>query len=438
MINKIRTSIAKLIKQEDKIIVGFSGGADSVCLLHALCSLADEFSFTVIAAHVNHMLRGKEAERDEAFARDFCVRLGIPCFVKRIDVRALAQSENISEEAAGRRARYAFFEELASQEQATKIATAHHKNDNAETILMHLFRGTALTGLAGIAAQRGNIIRPLLDLSRADIECYCAENNLSFVTDSTNTQNAYTRNRIRNECIPYIETYFNPNFIQTVTKNACIIADENAYLDGETTKLYCALVADGAVSIDALVRLPLALRRRLIRKMCETAGIHDVTADYIENILRLCSGSTGKEIALNNHRSARISYGKLIIAQSQPQSQPYEYHLTIGQSARIVEAGMFVCVEKDANPSKNSFYFPHGASLYVRSRKAGDFFYPVGMTGKKKLQDYFIDAKISRDMRGSVPLLVCNGEIAWVVGMRRDRRFVSGEQACRVSIQYEK
>lgn len=425
MTEKIKRAAARLTNRGDKIIVGFSGGADSVCLLHALCALSDELGLKISAAHVNHGLRGDEADRDELFALDFCRRLGIECRIKHADVRSLAEKMGISEETAGRHARYAFFEEL-SQGRA-KIATAHHKNDSAETILMNLFRGSSLAGLAGISEKRGNIIRPLMSLTRLEIEYYCAENSLQFVTDSTNNQSVYTRNRVRHVCIPYIEKYFNSNFVHTVTENAAVIFEENAYLNSETEKLYNQLVKEGEIELKKLHALPLALRRRLVRKICENAGVRDITAQYIEDILLL--NGTGKAISLNNDICANISYGKLTIGSRVPQTAPYEYPLYIDEWTDIPEAKIRIRVRRTDNTDKNCFFFPNNAQLCVRNRRSGDIFFPAGMIGRKKIKDYFIDKKIPRSKRASAPLLTCNDEIAWIINMRRDRRFASGAQA---------
>lgn len=427
MIEKIKRSVIPLIERGDKIIVGFSGGADSVCLLHALHILSEELGITVVAAHLNHGLREVEADRDEQFAFDFCKERGIQCVVGFADVPMLVKQQGISEELAGRKARYAFFAETAARENASKIATAHHKNDSAETILMHLFRGGALGGLSGIASRRGNIIRPLLNLSRAEIEAYCSQYHLSYVTDSTNAGNTYTRNRIRHECIPYIETYFNPNFVQTVTENASIIRAEDEYMNEQTEQLYLSLVRENEIDTDKLLSIPLALQRRLVRKMCECAGVSDITIKYIEDILKLCKMGTGKQISLHNHVSAQMIYGRLRIGRKK-EIQPYSYRLPVGEWISIPEVNMRIRVSIADKPDDACFYFPDGASLSVRSRREGDVFYPVGMNGRKKLKDYFIDQKLPRDLREITPILICGDEIAWIIGMRRDRRFAAGGQ----------
>ena len=199
----------KLIKESEHIIVGLSGGADSVCLLHILHSLSNRLKIKLTAIHINHMLRGQEAKRDENFAINFCKELGIEIITKRIDVLKIAKEEKISEEEAGRNARYSTFYEYKKILGADKIATAHNKNDNAETVIMNIIRGSGLSGLKGIDAKRNDIIRPILDLERKEIVNYCNACNLGFVTDSTNRETKYTRNKIRLKLIKEIDDMFN-------------------------------------------------------------------------------------------------------------------------------------------------------------------------------------------------------------------------------------
>ncbi|MBQ6530500.1 MAG: tRNA lysidine(34) synthetase TilS, partial [Clostridia bacterium] len=246
ILNRIKKYIEtnELLQRGDKVLVGLSGGADSVCLTHALQSLSEQLGIEVYTAHVNHGIRGEEAVRDEEFAKSFSEKLGISCFTARLNIPEDARQKSISEETAGRIARYDFFNRIAAENRLTKIATAHNRNDNAETLLMNFMRGSTVKGLGGIPVRRGNIVRPILCLTRAEIEEYCRENSLEYVTDSTNNETIYTRNKIRRELIPLIERTYNPNFVTTATENAVLTAEDNAYIAKQAENAFISLAAD--------------------------------------------------------------------------------------------------------------------------------------------------------------------------------------------------
>ena len=218
VLEQIRKNIKKhnMVSSGDVIVIGLSGGADSVTLLYALNELKEEFNYKLIAAHVNHGIR-EEAQDDADFCKNLCDELGIEYHVRSVDIKKLAKENHMGEEEMGRQIRYGFFKELCGKN--GKIATAHNKNDNVETIFMRLIRGTGLNGLAGISFVNGNIIRPILNVSREDIEAFVIENELVHVTDKTNFQTIYTRNKIRLDVIPYIKENINQNVINTIGDN---------------------------------------------------------------------------------------------------------------------------------------------------------------------------------------------------------------------------
>jgi tRNA(Ile)-lysidine synthase len=223
MINTIEQH--NMIQANDRVIVGVSGGADSVALLRALRAVQSNYNLTLIVCHVNHKIRPGAAERDQKFVEELCRELGVECHVKEAHVETLAKEWNMSDEEAGRKVRYDFFNETAGV--YGKIATAHNKNDNAETVMMRFMRGTGLHGLTGIPYQRDNIIRPILDISRDEIEEYLEEIGQTHITDETNLQPIYTRNKIRLNLIPEIQREFNPNFVETLTNNISTYRDED-------------------------------------------------------------------------------------------------------------------------------------------------------------------------------------------------------------------
>ena len=415
IVEKIRKKIyntiksSALIDEGDRVLVGLSGGADSVCLTHALYSMRQELGIQLFAAHLNHGLRGAEAERDADEAKKFSETLGIKCVTETADTREL---------------RYAFFDRLADEMNIDKIATAHNKNDNAETIVMNFMRGASMSGLCGIPKRRGNIIRPLIDVTRAEIEEYCREEKLEYVTDSTNLADNYTRNKVRHILLPEMEK-FNPNFIETITKNAGLIADDDAFIARTAEKEYAENVSGGSINIDALENLDISVKRRVIRKLIsEIRSGRDLSSDYIADVLALAEKNiTGSSINLPDGVIARVEYGRLITERVGSETKDFEYELEMGRETYVPELDITVMIEYTDKSDGICFTAPEGAKITVRNRRDGDFFYPVGMTGRKKLKEYFINEKIPRAERSAAGLLTFNGEIAYIIGRRRDRRF---------------
>lgn len=433
MLDKVRNTINKygFLENGDKVLIGLSGGADSVCLTHVLHRLKDELGICLYTAHMNHCLRGEHADGDEKFAVEFSEKLGIQCITKREDVKAYAEKNGISEEMAGRELRYAFFECVRKDYGLNKIATAHNKNDNAETILMNFIRGSGISGLCGIPYRRGEIIRPIIEISREEIEEYCSENGLSYVTDSTNCEMIYTRNKIRLDLIPKIRNDFNPGFITTVTKNAGLMSEELDYIENQADLVY-GKVKDGVILLEDL-NCHIAIKRRVILKMLKSSGINDVSADYVEAVLRLIdTGHSGLRISLPGENTAELEYGRLFIGKIPDKVQPFEYPVSIGKEVYIRE--MDIAVKAEYAVGNDVFRADKDSKILVRSRRDGDYFYPVGMQGKKKLKNYFIDNKIPRSERDRTGILTIDNEIAWIIGKRRDRRFVSNGAGIRIKL----
>lgn len=441
MINRIEKGMKERgLLSISSVLVGLSGGADSAALTHALCLLGKKYNFKVYAAHVNHGLRGETAERDEHFSKDFADKMGIEFFLLRADVKKIAEGEKISEELAGRKVRYDFFEQICREHNIEKIATAHHRNDNAETILMNFMRGSGIAGLCGIPYERGNIIRPLLDITRAEIEAYCKENNLSYVTDETNLQTKYTRNKIRNILIPQIEELFNPSFVSTVTKNAEVLRVDEDYLNSEANRVYDEAVSKNSADVLCLIKQHRAIQLRVIRKMtAEICGTADVTSVVFEDIAELVmKNRTGSSIDVSDGVSARIEYNRLIFERRGQECAEFEYALKPGEEAFIPELGYTVIIEK-ADSRKNDgweyFSCPADAVIKIRSRRSGDKFIPWGMRGTKKLKDFMIDEKIPKGERMRTGIITIDDKIAWVVGYRRDNRFRFDNTGIKIKIK---
>ncbi len=425
-LNRVLRTIKEhsLIKSGSKVLVALSGGADSVALTHILHSLSVELDITLFSAHLNHGIRGAEALRDESFALEFSKSLGIECFIKRVDIPKL--SNGISEELVGRNERYRFFDELCKNNGISYVATAHNKNDNAETLLMNFMRGATLSGLSGIPYQRGNIIRPLLDISREEIEEYCSQNNLGYVTDSTNLEEDYTRNKIRLSLIPKIKNEFNPSFVSTVTSNAQYIFDDNDYIEKITQKEYNNNVKNGRVSISYISSLHISIQKRIIYKMiCHAYGCSfDVSSKYTEAAYKLLAmGNSGKSVDLGNGVKARIEYDTLIISKEVSTTADFEYVLPLNEEVYIKEAGIYIKAIHTDTDNGDCFTVSPDTTIKVRNRRSGDVFFPSGMKGSKKIKEYFTDEKIPLSQRDKICIITFNDEIGYILGKRRDRRF---------------
>ena len=298
-----------LIEDGDKIVLGVSGGPDSICMLDNLREVKEEqvIEFEIYVAHINHMIR-EEAIDDEKYVQEYCKKYNIECFVKRADVQKIASEKKIGTEEAGRKVRYDFFEEVLQKTESNKIAIAHNKNDKIETIIMHLLRGSGLSGLKGIEPIRDNkYIRPLLECERTEIEQYCEDKKLNPRIDKTNFENEYTRNKIRNIVIPYIKKEFNPNIIQTLSRLSDLAADESNYIELQTQKAFeKILIAKEkeqiTLNLKEFNKQDKVIKNRLIlyttkELMGSTQGIEKI---HIEDIIKLCQNNVGNKFLTPN------------------------------------------------------------------------------------------------------------------------------------------
>lgn len=308
---KVLQTIVKneLIKNGDKIVIGVSGGPDSIALLDVLIKLQSKIKFNIIVAHINHMIRD-EAIDDQKYVEQYCKNKNIPCFVKQEKVEELAKQEKIGTEEAGRNLRYNFFNEVLEKTNSNKIATAHTKNDNAETVLMNILRGTGTSGLKGIKAKRDDkYIRPLIECERKEIEEYCSENNLEPRIDKTNMENIYTRNKIRNLLIPYIQKEFNPNIIEALNRLSQISSIENEYLETKTIETYEEIKEEETkeqiiLNLKKFNNQDVVIKNRIVlytinRLFGSSSGIEKI---HLQDIIKLCSNNIGNKFLIPNKK----------------------------------------------------------------------------------------------------------------------------------------
>lgn len=301
---KVRKTIREynLIEKNDSIVVGVSGGPDSMTLLSILLKLKEEFNLKIYVAHVNHMLR-ENAIKDEEYVKEFCEKNNIEIFIKKANISEIAQKEKIGLEEAGRNVRYNFFEEVLKNTESNKIAIAHNLNDKVETIIMNTLRGSGVSGLKGIEAKRKKYIRPLIEIERYEIEKYCIENKINPRHDESNDDNTYTRNKIRNIVIPYIKNEFNPNIIKTLNRLSEIIKEEDEYVQSETEKIFKEILLTNEKNKIEFDPRKFNEQEKVIQKNLillaikkvkgSTQGIEKVN---IDDIIKLCNNNIGNKL----------------------------------------------------------------------------------------------------------------------------------------------
>lgn len=409
-----------------KLIVGLSGGADSVALLHVLCSMRQEMEWDITAVHIHHGLRGEEADADRDFAMDFCKKLGVPCVVRQFDVQAEAKESGLGEEETGRLLRYAVFQELAGEE--GKIAVAHHQKDQAETMLMRLCRGTGLKGLTAMAPVRGNICRPLLGCSREEIETYSRENGLMWREDSSNHQEKYTRNKLRLKVLPVLEE-INPQAVSHMAETAELLALEEDFLEKQAEVCWQVVKlpsAENEVRLDRkkLQELHPAMRKRVLRKAMAVFLERDVSQVQIEAMEDLLQKESGKGRDFLEGVLAENQYDAFVLSRRKESVEGYCYSLPLGEEMDIPEAGLIVqswvserSVEISEDICTKIFdYDKINGELFCRTRRTGDFIRLKN--GRKKIKDLFIDEKLPRSERERYPLIAMDEEVLWVPELR--------------------
>lgn len=427
----------------DGVLVGLSGGADSVGLLLVLWKLRETFQISLRALHVHHGLRGAEADRDAAFSRMLCERLEVPFYEFRIDAAKEALDRKCSVEEAGRQARYRLYEEtalawekemcpdLTSENAGGKeavaarvhIATAHHADDNAETVLFNLFRGSGLTGLSGIAPVRGRIIRPLLWAQRSEIQTWLRQQGQDWVEDSTNQESEYSRNWLRNELLPAVEERLNAQAVRHIDQAGRRIRQADAYLEEVAEEWLQKHAPDGKADAGALAEQAEIVQGYIVRRLFlkSKMPLRDVTETHVQAVRELLYQGTGKSISLPHGFRAVNIYGFLEV---RPLSHPGERKggLLPGiQNENLLQMHTFPCENGDEFP-KNQYtkwfdYDKIKGTLSVRTRRTGDYLIlPSG--GSKTIARYMIDEKIPKEKREQILLLAEGSHVLWVVGFR--------------------
>jgi len=413
------------------VLCAVSGGRDSMALLHLLCELSRQKNFSVAAAHFNHHLR-PTAQRDESFVRTWCEERGIPCFIGGGDVAAFAAAEGRSIEDAARVLRYRFLEKTADAINADRIATAHHLQDNAETLLLHLMRGTGLQGLTGIAPVRGRIIRPLLETDRAEIDRYITKNHIPFVEDETNQDTAFTRNRVRLEVLPLLEEMA-PGCTKRMAETAALLREEESHLQQEVEKLVPEECAGQIVlPVPVLHRQDVAVVRRLVRRMGQVLGV-ELNRSQTEHILQLKSGGF---LDLPQGICALRKPHQLILCRRTEAPEPMELQLgcwTWGRWRVTVVEGELLA-DGVAHKLTLPAYTLTGPLTIGIWDGTGRF---AVENGSRTIKRLFADRGIPVEKREEHPALFLAGRPVAVFGVGVDRSLWLGEDDDRITVILE-
>lgn len=430
MLQSVCKTISKygLISKGDRIVLGVSGGADSVALLDILYDMSVEYDLKLHVVHVNHGLRGLAADNDQKYVEDICRQRNISCRIFKFDVAEIARKEHLTSEEAGRKMRYYAFETVANEVCADKIATAHHMNDNTETLLFNILRGSGLTGLCGIRPIRGKYIRPLIKTSRAEIENYLRLKNIPWCTDITNNETFFTRNKIRHELLPYIRDNFNPSAENALQRMSELCCDDNDFIDSVANKC----ISDFTLKQDSTyVTLDkekfnsqhIAIKRRMIRHILEklSVSLKDVHMVHVDNCIKMVESSdSGAYVYVGNCRVGLEQNG--IHFSIKDVCDDFEVYVAMDSECYIPQIKSRVVIKsvhERGTSSKNRVYVSADdidLPLLVRNRRNGDRIKPFGVNGEKKLKDYFIDKKVPLSERNNIPVFVHNNKILWIGG----------------------
>lgn len=429
----------------EKVVVAVSGGPDSVCLLHLLNSIKHQLGIHLCAAHLDHKLRGEASKQDTQYVAGLAKRLKVKAIVASGDVATYRMQKKLSLEEAAREIRYEFFARVVDNQEAGCVAIAHSRNDNIETIMLHILRGTGISGLQGLqphtVLQIGgekralNVVRPLLEVSRPEIDGYCRKFRLRPRYDESNSSVTFRRNRIRHELLPVLESY-NPRIDEALLRLANIAHEQMEYLNEQTAHAWSEIVEafEGFLSLDSrkMAQLPGILQRQLLRWSAKylCGDLRDIESEHIEEMLKFLHKPAGKVLHLPRFLRLQKEHGHLILRLEGRDLCPFpilkdEYSIKVPGETTL--PGWLIKTEilaakghtYDSGGFVASFDFARtGRQLKLRPRRPGDVFHPLGMPQSKKLHHFMSDAAIPRLWRDNLPLVCAEGNIIWVAGWR--------------------
>jgi tRNA(Ile)-lysidine synthase len=451
MIKKVLKTIAKykLLDKKDRVVVALSGGPDSTALLIALAQTTRILDINIIVAHYNHGLRGSQSDEDEKNSQELATKLGLIFVSEKMDQKLRQKGQ--SPEDFYRQQRYQFLNKVVQDYNARKIALGHNVQDQAETVLLNLLRGSGLEGLKGILPMRdGKFIRPLIEVSRDEIIAFLSEAGISYCQDSSNESNIYLRNKIRFDLIPYIKEKFNPKIVENLAQMAEIIRQDDDFISNSVQEVLesgCIQNQTNRISLNiAYVKgLSPAIRSRLFKEILESLnpeknGISFSNIEVLEKLAQ--STESGKRISLPFGIEAKREYDNLILTRDNTglKQVDYEYPVEIPSIIHVKEINRTISIEKSSRDNmdlhnKNKVYLDYDKiqqPVVLRNRRDGDKFQPLGMTGLQKIKSLFIDRKIPRDKRNEIMLLVDQDSVIWIENMHMSNRVKISHQTINI------
>ncbi|MFC2010820.1 tRNA lysidine(34) synthetase TilS [Chloroflexota bacterium] len=446
-----------LVSGQHQLLVAVSGGQDSVCLLHILVKLQAELKVELHIAHLNHQLRGTEAEADAQYVSDLAHQLGIPATIGQRDVKAYQTQQRTSLEEAAREVRYSFLSQVAKSIGADRVAVGHTTNDHVETILMHIIRGTGTRGLRGLQPMSRwhstdsslNIIRPLLQVSREETAAHCHNHQFIPRVDASNLLLSSLRNRIRHQLLPELRSY-NPRVDEALLRTAHIAGDDLAFLERESARLWASVAQRQGDTIllnkEELLQLPSALQRHLLRAAIEEllGTLKDIETRHIEEVMAALTKPAGKRLSLPGGLVFVIEYNQYLLCTEAAALSPFPVlrkEIVIKIPGETLFPGWCVettIIDRDQMMENSNLFIAYldldkvGSEVIVRCRQPGDRFQPLGMSQLKRVAEFMIDAKIPRSWRQRIPIVCSHQHILWVIGSRIDDRVKVTENTRRV------
>jgi tRNA(Ile)-lysidine synthase len=424
-----------LVPSGSIVLLAVSGGIDSMVMLHLFSEIADRRSLKLAVVHVNHQLRGTESDGDEAFVRGISESLKVRFFCRRVDTLGHMVRTRLSKQEAARNLRYEFFEEVRQQLNADCVTTAHHADDNAETVLMNALRGSGIRGLSGIPERRepGHIVRPLLFARRTEIERYANGRSIEFRNDSSNASSAYKRNYLRHAVIPELEKAGEPDVVDSINKLSSLMRKLDRLMSQQVlasigTSDFSADEGEGFVAISMLQAKPSYLQEAIVLELLRRLGT-EVDSDKVHRVLGLCELETGSLVQLSKTLNVYRDRNRLAFVRPGELAPLYQ-DVSLGGSYSLDEFRFSLSApvpRPAALGGDRQVEFVDagklGEHLLLRSWQDGDWFIPLGMNTRKKLSDFFVDEKIPLVQKRSIPILESDGTVVWICGRRLDDRF---------------
>lgn len=439
LLYKVKNTIEKyqMLALNDVVLVGVSGGPDSIALLHILNLLKEEYKLNLFVVHLNHMFRGEEAQREAQYVADLAKEWGLDYRILERDIPKLSKEKGLSPEEAGHKVRKEIFHQIGQEVGANKLALGHHVDDRAETVLLHLIQGTGLEGLAGMPPVNGWLIRPLAQCYKGEIIDYCQVNDLRFCLDPSNKKPVYLRNKIRLKLLPYLKENFNPQMVESLVRLEDIVVEENRYLDNEVSRVFKNVLitqkeGNITLSINKLKQEHLAIQRRVIRKVYNLlrSAEQGLSFIHVEKTLDLSQANKGaKQLNLPQGIIVKVTYDRLEFVDSEmlkimQEIKPFNFCWNIPGTIQLPNNIILNASYSSFKPEIAQGFLEVSLDgdkittpLTVRRRKPGDRIQPLGMVGSKKLKDIFIDRKITKEERDNVPVVCLGKEIIWLPGI---------------------